>query len=81
MFTGTNLIANPFNTTNHTLGYLLPNCPDGTRILKNSGVASECQGGVWNPADVSLYPGEGAILVILRVLSKSSLRAKFPRAC
>ncbi len=66
MFTGTNLIANSFNTTNHTFGYLLLNCSDSTQILKNSGVASECKV-AFGTGGREFEPGKGAILVDGRV--------------
>jgi PKD repeat protein len=60
---GTNLVANPFEATDNTIGSLLPNCPDGTAIYDSFGRSSECYGGVWEPANLTLNPGEGAILV------------------
>jgi hypothetical protein len=65
MQTSTNLVANPFDTFDHnnTITNVLWNCPDGTVIYDSSGGSSECYGGLWAPADLSLNPGDGAILV------------------
>jgi hypothetical protein len=63
MQTGTNLVANPLDTFDNTITNVLWNCPDGTVIYDSFGGSSECYGGVWAPANLSLNPGDGAILV------------------
>ncbi|MGA4643817.1 hypothetical protein [Limisphaera sp. 4302-co] len=62
------LIANQLNTTNNTLGSLIPSAPDGTQFFKFSGTGwdtytyDELEGG-WLPnGNVSLNPGEGGFV-------------------
>ena len=63
MQTGTNLVANPLDAWDNTITNVLWNCPDGTVIYDSFGGSSECYGGVWAPASLSLNPGDGVILV------------------
>lgn len=65
---GLNLIANPLNTTNNTLGALFPaSFPDFTDFLKfdpNIGdfVTSTFFFGSWSDPSVTLNPGEGGFV-------------------
>jgi hypothetical protein len=64
---GFTLIANPLNTTNNTLGVLLPSPPDFTTVYKWNETS---QGfdiatyffGAWDHPEYTLNPGEGAVI-------------------
>lgn len=68
MARGTNLISNPFRSFDSRIGALLPNCPDTSWLLKINPrspavEAAWFEGGEWDNPDVTLNPGEGAMLV------------------
>jgi hypothetical protein len=57
------MIANQLNTTNNTLGSLLPAVPAGSQLYKYSGSYSiytfDDLSGAWDDASATLNPGEG----------------------
>ena len=59
------MIANPLNTTNNTIGFLIPTAPDGTVLYKYDGgifaIATYFLG-AWDHPEYTLNPGEGAIV-------------------
>jgi len=59
------MIANPLNTTNNTIGSLLSTVPTGTTIYKWTGtsyaVAARARG-VWDNPQFTLNPGEGCFI-------------------
>jgi len=69
---GSSLIADPLkNTTNNTIGNLIPNPPPGTIVRKWSGSGGTWDQYIFDPIDLTwlpnglatLNPGEGGILV------------------
>jgi hypothetical protein len=60
------MIANQFNTTNQTVHAVLPSVPDGTGILKWTGVAfapnNYSSDFGWDDETITLVPGEGFFL-------------------
>jgi len=64
---GFSLVANPLNTTNNTIGVLLPTPPDFTTLYKWN---ESSQGfdiatyflGAWDHPEYTLNPGEGAVV-------------------
>jgi hypothetical protein len=58
------MIANPLNTTNNTIGALIPTAPDFTALFKWTGTAFATAtffAGSWDHPEYTLAPGEGAI--------------------
>jgi len=59
------MIANPLNTTNNTLGGLISGAPDFTTLFKFNGTGFDIATyafGNWDHPEFSLKPGEGAIV-------------------
>ena len=61
------MIANQLNTTNNTIGSLLPAPPDGTTLLKWTGTTFASSTfasflGGWDHPEYTLAPGEGAFI-------------------
>jgi hypothetical protein len=58
------MIANPLNTTNNTIGSLIPSAPDGTVLYKFNGTGFDIATslGGWDHPEFTLAPGEGAIV-------------------
>ena len=58
------MIANPLNTTNNTIGSLMPSAPDGTVLYKFNGTSFDIATslGGWDHPEFTLKPGEGAIV-------------------
>ena len=62
---GFNLIANPLNAANNSLGSILPAPEEGTTVYKWTGAAysiSAFEFGAWSDAALTLAPGEGAFV-------------------
>lgn len=59
------MIANPLNTTNNTIGALLPNVPFTAQLYKYTGAGFDIATflGVWDNPNYTLNPGEGAIML------------------
>ncbi|HON06651.1 MAG TPA: hypothetical protein PLW02_00975 [Verrucomicrobiota bacterium] len=73
LYPGYNLVANPLNTTNNTIGSLLANVPRGTMLYKYNNATGlyatyafeEDDDGIlgWQPnGNATLNPGEGAFI-------------------
>lgn len=61
------MICNPLNTTNNTLGSLMPSMPNGTSIFKWNGasyVSSTFLFGSWSQPALTLNPGEGCFIKV-----------------
>lgn len=61
------MIANPLNTTNNTLGGLFPSLPNGTVIFKWNGsgyASSSFRFGAWSDPTMTLNPGEGCFIKV-----------------
>lgn len=59
------MIANPLNTTNNTIGSLLQNAPEGTLLFKWNGTGFDTATfafGQWDQPNFTLNPGEGAFI-------------------
>ena len=58
------MIANQLNTTNNTIGSLMPTAPDGTVLYKFNGTTFDIATslGGWDHPEYTLNPGEGAIV-------------------
>ncbi|MGH7868131.1 MAG: hypothetical protein ACREP9_11060, partial [Candidatus Dormibacteraceae bacterium] len=59
------MIANPLDTTNNTIGFLIPSAPDWTVVYKYDGgvfLIATYFLGAWDHPEYSLNPGEGAIV-------------------
>lgn len=68
---GWNFIANPFDKGGNTLDQVLPEVPDNTILFKFDtcqqgflGAATFLRGEGWEPASITLSPGEGAFLQV-----------------
>jgi hypothetical protein len=62
---GFSLIANPLNTTNNTIGYLLQNVPNFCNFLSWNGTGFDTATyifGAWDHPEYSLKPGEGGFI-------------------
>jgi hypothetical protein len=62
---GFSIIANQLNSTNNTVGSLLPSPANGTILYKFSGgslIANNYTFGSWNDSSMTLNPGEGVII-------------------
>src|SRR5262249_33655332 len=58
------MIANQLNTTNNTIGSLIPAAPDGTVLYKFNGTSFDIATslGGWDHPEYTLAPGQGAIV-------------------
>lgn len=71
---GFSMIANPLNTTNNTIGSLIPNPPEDTAIFKWTGttfVGATFSFGEWDNPNLTLNPGEGAFIKALTVFTNT----------
>ena len=64
---GYKIVANPLNTTNNTLGVLIPTPPDFSSVYKWNDVIQNFEiatyfFGAWDHPEFTLNPGEGAIV-------------------
>src|SRR5262245_30453866 len=59
------MICNPLNATNNTIGVLIPTCPDFSALYKWNGTGFDIATfflGSWDHPEYTLNPGEGGIM-------------------